>query len=166
MAVVDIFRDRERGVRRYNDLRRAMYMPPIKTWEDLTADKQVIKNLQEVYGNDVEALDLMIGIHAEKKPPFFAISDTAFHIFVTMSSRRIATDVFFTKHYHAGLYTQWGLDHIDGTLGLLDLVRRHKPELLDAVNYKDEYNSGTWWRGFFPVSIFTPTISQHDLGTP
>ena len=62
-------------------------MIPISKWEDLTNDEEVIKALREVYGDDVEKLDLLVGMHAEKKIKGFAISETAFFIFVLIASR-------------------------------------------------------------------------------
>ena len=62
-------------------------MIPISTWEDLTDDEKVIDALYEVYGDDVEKLDLLVGIHAEKKINGFSISETAFFIFVLIASR-------------------------------------------------------------------------------
>jgi hypothetical protein len=62
-------------------------MIPISKWEDLTDDEEVIEGLKEVYGDDVEKLDLIVGLHAEKKIKGFAISETAFFIFVIMASR-------------------------------------------------------------------------------
>jgi Animal haem peroxidase len=55
--------------------------------------------LREVYGDDVEACDLLIGNLAEKKIPGFAISETSFHIFILMASRRLEADRFLTEHY-------------------------------------------------------------------
>jgi hypothetical protein len=62
-------------------------MIPISKWEDLTDDEEVIEGIKEVYGDDVEKLDLIVGLHAEKKIKGFAISETAFFIFVIMASR-------------------------------------------------------------------------------
>jgi hypothetical protein len=62
-------------------------MIPISKWEDLTDDEEVIEAVKEVYGDDVEKLDLIVGLHAEKKIKGFAISETAFFIFVIMASR-------------------------------------------------------------------------------
>lgn len=62
-------------------------MTPISRWEDLTDDDKVIGTLREVYGNDVEKLDLQVGLHAEKQIKGFAISETAFFIFLLMASR-------------------------------------------------------------------------------
>lgn len=87
-----VYRDRERGVARYNEFRRNLLMIPISKWEDLTDDEDVIEALKEVYGDDVEKLDLIVGLHAEKKIKGFAISETAFFIFLMMASR-------YVQHY-------------------------------------------------------------------
>lgn len=76
-------------------------MIPISKWEDLTDDKEVIKVLQEVYGDDVEKMDLQVGLHAEKKINGFAISETAFFIFLLIASRYIL--YFHFKKYSAGI---------------------------------------------------------------
>lgn len=62
-------------------------MSPISKWEDLTDDEEAIKVLKEVYGDDIEKLDLNVGLHAEKKIKGFAISETAFFIFLLVASR-------------------------------------------------------------------------------
>ena len=82
-----VYRDRERNVARYNDFRRALLLIPISKWKDLTDDNEAIRALEEVYGDDVEELDLLVGLMAEKKITGFAISETAFVIFIVMASR-------------------------------------------------------------------------------
>lgn len=82
-----VYRDRERSVARYNDFRRALLLIPISKWKDLTDDEETINILEDVYGDDVDELDLMVGLMAEKKIKGFAISETAFIIFVIMASR-------------------------------------------------------------------------------
>lgn len=62
-------------------------MPTITKWEDLTQDKEALAIIRELYGNDFERLDLLVGLLLEKKPPGFAICETAFFIFVIMASR-------------------------------------------------------------------------------
>lgn len=64
-------------------------MIPISRWEDLTDDQEVTEALKEVYGDDVEKLDLLVGLHAEKKIKGFAISETAFFIFLLIASRYV-----------------------------------------------------------------------------
>ena len=72
---------------RYNQFRRALLLIPITKWKDLTDEKEAIEVLKEVYGDDVEQLDLLVGLMAEKKIKGFAISETAFIIFLLMASR-------------------------------------------------------------------------------
>lgn len=129
MASLDIYRDRERGVARYNEFRRNLLMIPITKWEDLTDDIKVIKALREVYGDDVEKLDLLVGLHAEKKIPGFAISETAFFIFLLMASRRLEADRFFTTNFNKETYTEKGLEWVNKTETLKDVINRHFPEM-------------------------------------
>lgn len=84
-----VYRDRERKVTRYNEFRRNMLMIPIGKWEDLTDNEEVVEALREVYGDDVEKLDLLVGLHAEKKIKGFAISETSFFLFLLIASRYI-----------------------------------------------------------------------------
>ncbi|KAK1317694.1 Alpha-dioxygenase 1 [Acorus calamus] len=115
MPALEIYRDRERKVPRYNQFRRSMLMVPISKWEDLTDDVEVIKTLHEVYGNNIEKLDLLVGLMAEKKIKGFAISETAFFIFVLMASRRLEADRFFTSNFNEETYTKKGLEWVNTT---------------------------------------------------
>ncbi|RZC69863.1 hypothetical protein C5167_033004 [Papaver somniferum] len=87
LPALEVYRDRERSVARYNEFRRGMLMIPIYKWEDLTDDKEAIAVLNEVYGDDVEELDILVGLLAEKKIKGFAISETAFFLFTIMATR-------------------------------------------------------------------------------
>ena len=51
-------------------------MIPISKWGDLADDEEVIEALYDVYGDDVEKLDLQVGLQAKKKIKGFAISET------------------------------------------------------------------------------------------
>lgn len=127
MASLEIYRDRERNVARYNEFRRNLLMIPITKWEDLTDDEEVVEALREVYGDDVEKLDLLVGLHAEKKIKGFAISETAFFIFVLVASRRLEADRFFTTNFNSQTYTEKGLAWIKKTETLKDVIDRHFP---------------------------------------
>ncbi|XP_059453695.1 alpha-dioxygenase 2 isoform X2 [Corylus avellana] len=128
MATLEIYRDRERGVARYNEFRRNLLMIPISKWEDLTDDEEVVQALHEVYGDDVEKLDLLVGLHAEKKIKGFAISETAFFIFLLIASR-LEADRFFTTNFNTKTYTQKGLEWVNKTETLKDVIDRHFPEM-------------------------------------
>ncbi|KAG6670611.1 hypothetical protein I3843_Q051100 [Carya illinoinensis] len=129
MATMEIYRDRERGVARYNEFRRNLLMIPLSKWEDLTDDSEVVEALHEVYGDDVEKLDLLVGLHAEKKIKGFAISETAFFIFLLIASRRLEADRFFTTNFNCKSYTEKGLEWVNKTETLKDVIDRHFPEM-------------------------------------
>ncbi|KAK9115390.1 hypothetical protein Syun_022187 [Stephania yunnanensis] len=127
MAALEIYRDRERRVARYNEFRRNLLMIPISKWEDLTDDKEVVEAMREVYGNDIEKLDLLVGLHAEKMIKGFAISETAFFIFLLIASRRLEADRFFTTNFDPKTYTEKGLEWVNKTESLKDVINRHYP---------------------------------------
>lgn len=129
LPALEVYRDRERDVARYNQFRRSLLLIPISKWEDLTDDVEAIDTLKEVYGDDVEALDLLVGLMAEKKIKGFAISETAFTIFLVMASRRLEADRLFTSDFNEETYTKKGLQWVNTTESLKDVLDRHYPDM-------------------------------------
>ncbi|GJT67851.1 heme peroxidase [Tanacetum coccineum] len=131
LASLEIYRDRERNVPRYNGFRRSLFLIPISKWDDLTDNKEAVNTLQEVYGDDVEQLDLLVGMLAEKKIKGFGISETAFVVFLLMASRRLEADRFFTSDYKEEVYTEKGMEWVNTTESLKDVLDRHYPEMTE-----------------------------------
>ena len=127
LATIGILRTRERGVPRYNQFRRLFHLKPIETFEEMTDNPQWAKELERIYG-DVERVDLMIGMYAEPKPKGFGFSDTAFRVFILMASRRLKSDRFFTRDFRPEVYTQAGLDWVEGN-SMRSVLLRHFPGL-------------------------------------
>ena len=150
LATVDIYRDRERGVPRYNEFRRALGMRPLRSFRQLVKNKnrtkkendQLERDLKEVYENDIEKVDLMIGMYAEEPPKGFGFSDTAFRVFILMASRRLKSDRFFTVDFRREVYTQIGLDWINDN-DMSSVLIRHLPELAPAIKGLDNI-FGPW----------------------
>ncbi|XP_066263357.1 uncharacterized protein [Branchiostoma lanceolatum] len=133
MATVDVVRDRERGVPRYNELRRHLNMAPAETFQDITDDPIVADELYEMYDGDVEMVDLLVGCMAESpRPTGFAFSDTAFRLFILMATRRLRADRFYTDYYNSATYTQEGLDWV-GNATMSSVLLRHFPSLEGAL---------------------------------
>jgi len=132
LAAVDVLRDRERGVPRYNRFRELIGRGKVTSFDEITSNKKWAKELREVYNNDIDSVDLVIGMFAEDVPEGFGFSDTAFRVFILMASRRLKSDRFFTKDYRAEIYTQFGLDWIDNN-SMLDVLRRHYPSLAPTL---------------------------------
>jgi hypothetical protein len=133
LAAVDILRDRERGVPRYNEFRRGLRKAPVKSFDELTENPEWRKQIKAVYEGDIEKVDLMTGLYAEPLPKGFGFSETAFRIFVLMASRRLKSDRFFTDDYRADVYTEFGLDYINKNT-MLTVLRRHYPQLQPAMS--------------------------------
>ena len=128
LAAIDVMRDRERGVPRYNTFRELMHMPRVKSFEKLTNNPEWAEEIRSVYDNDIDRVDAMVGMFAEPFPKGFGFSDTAFRIFVLMASRRLKSDRFFTSGYTPEVYTPFGMKWInDNTMS--DVLIRHYPSL-------------------------------------
>ncbi|PWB89696.1 peroxidase [Methylocystis sp. MitZ-2018] len=134
LAAIDILRDRERGVPRYNRFRELFHMPR-KSFEEMSDDPTIVKTLREVYG-DPDKVDLMVGLYAETPPVGFGFSDTAFRVFILMAGRRLKSDRLFTDDYRPEIYTQAGLDWINDN-SMISVLLRHFPELAPALRGVD-----------------------------
>jgi hypothetical protein len=132
LGTLDIVRDRERGIPRYNDFREALRMPRFKDFDELTPNKRWAKEIAELYRGDIDAVDPMVGMYAETPPKGFGFSDTAFRVFILMASRRIKSDRFFTEDFNPDVYTKVGFDWVQET-SMKDVLLRHYPELAPAL---------------------------------
>ncbi|AUM12713.1 peroxidase family protein [Ketobacter alkanivorans] len=133
LAAVDILRDRERGIPRYNEFRRQIGLNPITDFSDITPDVAVAEKLREVYNDDIEAIDVMVGSYAEGyRPPGYGFGETSFQIFIAMASRRLMADRFFTEDYRPEIYSAEGLDWIDDN-NFRTVLLRHFPEFSDDL---------------------------------
>ena len=134
LGAADLLRTRECGVPRYNEFRRGLRMPEAKSFLELAdGNRRFAAEINKAYDGEIEDVDLIVGIMADRKPKGFAISDTAFRIFLLMAARRLRSDRFFTTDYTAAGYTQLGLDWIDEA-SMAEILRRHYPALSPALD--------------------------------
>ena len=131
LAATDILRTRELGVPRYNDFRRLLHCKPARSFEELTNDPELARKLRDIYG-DIERVDTIVGMFAEKRPKGFGFSDTAFRIFILMASRRLSSDRYFTKDFKPEIYTPEGLEWVQSTT-MIDVLLRHYPQLRPSL---------------------------------
>jgi hypothetical protein len=131
LAAIDIIRDRERGVPRYNRFRELFHMPRVNSFEEMSDDPDIVRALHEVYGHP-DKVDLMVGMYAEKPPKGFGFSDTAFRVFILMAPRRLKSDRFLTNDYTEAVYTKAGLDWINDN-NMSTVLQRHFPELTPVL---------------------------------
>jgi hypothetical protein len=135
MAAIDIMRDRERGVPRYNRFRELVGKKRVTSFEEITSIPGIAQKMREIY-KDVDRVDLLVGLLSEDLPEGFGFSDTAFRVFILMASRRLKSDRFFTDDFRPEIYTEFGLDWIRNN-AMKSVLLRHFPELgpaLEGVN--------------------------------
>ena len=158
LGMIDVIRDRERGVPRYNQFRRALNMRPIQKYADFFPDgvvatdrqKEIIAKFYKVYGRDedgkdnVEMVDLLVGTLAEEvRPANFGFGETMFHIFILMASRRLMADPYYTDRYNANYYTKAGIEWVDEKSLMSQVIARHMPELKQHMKGDTAFNPWT-----------------------
>ncbi|KUJ19503.1 heme peroxidase [Mollisia scopiformis] len=140
ISSVDILRDRERGVPRYCEFRRLFHMKAPKTFLDLVGGKEqqaLADTLAEIYEDDIEKVDLQVGMFCEPLPKGFGFSDTAFRVFILMASRRIQSDRFLAGDgWTEEVYSKEGMAHVQNET-MISVLLRHFPELKPALLGKD-----------------------------
>ncbi|WP_051218506.1 peroxidase family protein [Nocardioides insulae] len=132
LAALDVLRSRERGVPRYAEFRRQLHMRPLRGFEDFGVDEETRARMRSIYDDDLEKVDLTVGMFGEKLPRGFGFSDTAFRIFLLMASRRLKSDRFYTIDFRPEVYTPEGMDWLDTTT-MSTVLLRHYPELAPAL---------------------------------
>ena len=142
LAATDILRTRELGVPRYNEFRRLLHLKPANDFADLTDDPAMQKTLRELYG-DVDDVDTIVGMFAEKRPEGFGFSDTAFRIFLLMATRRLNSDRFLTDDFTPEVYSPAGYRWIVEN-GMTSVLLRHFPQLRSAL--RESANPFAPWR--------------------
>lgn len=132
LAEIDLIRDRERGLPRYNDARRQLGLEPLESIDDLTTNEDYREKLKSVY-TDIEQVDLMVGSMVdEERPEGFAFGVVPYHVFVVMASRRVFSDRFFQDSFVPEVYTDFGIEYVNSE-GLHSILSRHFPEFVDIM---------------------------------
>ena len=132
LGTIDILRDRERGVPRYNRLRQLVHKNPVRSFDEITDNPKWAEEIRRVYDNDLDKVDTMVGLMCEPLPQGFGFSETAFRIFLLMASRRLKSDRFLSKDYRAEVYTKQGIEWVEETT-MVDVITRHFPALAPAM---------------------------------
>lgn len=132
VTALDVLRSRERGVPRYAEFRRRLNMTPLRSFDDFAVDAATREELRSVYDDDLEKIDLTVGMFGERLPRGFGFSDTAFRIFILMASRRLKSDRFFTVDFTPEVYTPEGMAWLDDNT-MSTVLLRHYPELAPAL---------------------------------
>jgi hypothetical protein len=145
LGAVDILRDRERGVPRYNRFRRLLHKAPVRSFEEITDKPEWADQLKRVYKNDLEMVDTMVGLMAEPLQEGMGFSETAFRVFLLMASRRLKSDRFLSRDYRPEIYTKQGIDWVEEN-SMKSIISRHFPAAAFAMEGIDDDNAFKPWK--------------------
>ena len=169
LGALDLFRDRERGVPPYNQLRAELGLNRIRSFDDLTEDRELAAKLRALYGRHVdgsdrvEDMDLLVGTLCEgHRPPGFGFGETLFQVFILNATWRLLGDRFYTDDFREEIYTREGLDWIDDTT-MKSVLLRHFPSLATSAlanvsNAFEPWDEGRLDPARHPLRAFDPSL--------
>jgi hypothetical protein len=128
MAMVEIYRDRERSIQKYNDFRETFLLKRFKSFEELTTDSQLVTELKQAYPGGIDDMDALVGFWLEPKPDGMLFGETIYAVFTTQTPRRTYEDRFLSEYFTAEHYTDWGIKYTD-SITMSQILIRHYPEL-------------------------------------
>jgi hypothetical protein len=132
-------------VPRYNRFRRLFHKAPARTFEELTDVPEWADQMKEIYNNDLEMVDTMVGLMAEPLQEGMGFSETAFRIFLLMASRRLKSDRFLSQDYRPEIYTQEGIDWVEEN-SMKTVISRHFPSVAFAMEGLEDDNAFKPWK--------------------
>jgi hypothetical protein len=169
LGALDLFRDRERGIPPYNQLRKELGLHRVPSFDELTEDPQLAATLRELYGQHpdgrdrIDDMDLLVGTLCEgHRPTGFGFGETLFQVFILNASWRLLGDRFFTDDFREEVYTREGLDWIDAVT-MKSLLLRHFPALADTAlaNVRNAFEP--WEPGRLDPERHPLRAFDHDL---
>lgn len=119
LAALNIQRGRDHGLADYNTVRAAYGLPRVKSFEEITPDRETQQALREAYG-DVNKIDLWVGGLAEKHLPGASVGPTFARIIADQFARIRDGDRFWYQRVFSGQQRA----ELDRTT-LADIIRRN-----------------------------------------
>jgi hypothetical protein len=132
IGTIDILRDRERGVPRYNEFRQKLRKKRVDKFEDLTPNPSGTSRSARSTGVISTRSTRMSGCSARSCRQASASATRPSESFILMASRRLKSDRLFTNDYTPEVYTPEGLQWVESNL-FGDVVKRQIPELTPAL---------------------------------
>lgn len=128
LAAIELTKDRKRGVPKYNELRRTLLLKPYKCFEEMTCDKQLLKDLKSAYPEGIDSMDNITGLHLEEKIPGNIFGETTYTVFTANTTKRIQRDRFLTECFTPEYYTDFGIEYVN-MCSMSKILLRHFPEM-------------------------------------
>jgi hypothetical protein len=165
LAMLDIFREMTDGTGTYNEFRRSVGEPPVKSFLELTGgDAELAKELERTFEGDIEAVPPGIGILAEPKPAGFALGFTQFYQFVLNAPRRVKSNRHLTEFFTHKDYTFEGMEWVWHNGGMGGVIARAMSTLPRGKAVVESMEGVTRWFAPWPDAETFPVrmLDQAD----
>jgi prostaglandin-endoperoxide synthase 2 len=118
---------RDNRIDTYNNYRKAFGMPPAVTFGDISKDPHVVAILTELYATP-DDVEFYPGLFAEDRVPDSPLPGLLMSMVAVDAFSQALTNPLLSEHvFNADTFTQWGLDLINNTSKLGDLLARNVP---------------------------------------
>lgn len=109
----------------YNDYREHFGLKPMKSFQQLTGNRHLANKLQNCYGN-IDKLELIVGLFAEKRGHKRLYGELMYTMVAYDAFTQVYTNPLLASNvFNAGTFSQLGLETIEKTSSLQDLVNRN-----------------------------------------
>lgn len=116
----------------YNEYRKKFGLKPIKSFRKLTDDSSLRSTLETLYG-DIDQVEYIVGLFAEKSDDDRLYGDLMYAMVAYDAFTQIYTNPLLSKSvYTSETYTHYGLDLIEETNSVQDLVARNTTDAVIA----------------------------------
>ena len=125
VEALSIQQGRDNRLARYNDYRERMQYPRVTRFEQINSDPLVVSELQRIYAS-VDKIEYFTGLFAEEIPARSAVPPLIGRMVAADAFSHALTNPLLSPHvYHAGTFTAAGLQVIETTATLADLLARN-----------------------------------------
>ncbi len=119
----------------YNDYRKHFGLRSFSSFEELTDDVVMAKELQALYG-DIDKLELIVGLFAEKHEKGHLYGQLLYTMVAYDAFTQIYTNPLLSSAvYTEATYTEYGLNLINETNSIQDLVDRNNQSGTEVMAY-------------------------------
>jgi prostaglandin-endoperoxide synthase 2 len=125
VEVASIQQGRDNRLASYNDYRALMKYPKVTRFEQINGDPLVVSELRRIY-SDVDRIEYFAGLFAEALPPRSAVPPLIGRMVAADAFSHALTNPLLSPNvYHTGTFTTAGMDVIDKTATLANLLARN-----------------------------------------
>lgn len=112
----------------YNKYRQAFGMKPASAFEDISSNPDVVKLLADLYGHP-DNVEFYPGLFAEDRVADSPLPALLMTMVAVDAFSQALTNPLLSEHvFNADTFTQWGLDLINSTSKLGDILARNVPQ--------------------------------------